>query len=145
MSISSISVLPMVSTVQDPHEVTTLGMIADFIEIRRAAGLSVELTVVESRGAKHDTRSTGRYEAEHEQRKRRDNFEPEVPGRTAGSVLIITINRPAERGQRQSAGAWPCDGLKLDGDAGCRWRAPDRWGAVRSAGMDLEGVRRGEK
>ncbi|MEQ6323409.1 wax ester/triacylglycerol synthase family O-acyltransferase [Mycobacterium canetti] len=43
----NISVLTDGSTVQDPHEVTA-GMIADFIEIRRAAGLSVELTVVES-------------------------------------------------------------------------------------------------
>lgn len=43
----NISVLTDGSTVQDPHEVTA-GMIADFIEIRRAAGLSGELTVVES-------------------------------------------------------------------------------------------------
>ncbi|KAA1251268.1 wax ester/triacylglycerol synthase family O-acyltransferase [Mycobacterium simiae] len=42
----NISVLSDGATVQDPHEVTE-AMIADFIEIRRAAGLSEELTVVE--------------------------------------------------------------------------------------------------
>jgi WS/DGAT/MGAT family acyltransferase len=41
----NISVLADSSTVQDPHEVTE-AMIADFIEIRRAAGLSQELTAV---------------------------------------------------------------------------------------------------
>jgi diacylglycerol O-acyltransferase len=43
----NISVLSDGSTVKDPHEVTD-AMVADFIEIRRAAGLSEELTVVES-------------------------------------------------------------------------------------------------
>ena len=35
------------ATVKDPHEVTE-AMVSDFIEIRRAAGLSEELTVVET-------------------------------------------------------------------------------------------------
>jgi diacylglycerol O-acyltransferase / wax synthase len=43
----NISVLSDGATVKDPHEVTEL-MVADFIEIRRAAGLSEDLTVVES-------------------------------------------------------------------------------------------------
>ena len=43
----NISVLSDGATVKDPHEVTE-AMIADFIEIRRAAGLSEELTVVEA-------------------------------------------------------------------------------------------------
>ncbi|MGO9382976.1 MAG: WS/DGAT/MGAT family O-acyltransferase [Mycobacterium sp.] len=43
----NISVLSDGATVKDPHEVTEL-MVADFIEIRRAAGLSEKLTVVES-------------------------------------------------------------------------------------------------
>lgn len=42
----NISVLADGSTVQDPHEVTD-AMVADFIEIRRAAGISGELTVIE--------------------------------------------------------------------------------------------------
>lgn len=42
----NISVLADGSTVKDPHEVTE-AMVADFIEIRRAAGLSEELTVIE--------------------------------------------------------------------------------------------------
>ncbi|OBK26423.1 diacylglycerol O-acyltransferase [Mycobacterium asiaticum] len=41
----NISVLSDAATLEDPHEVTE-SMIADFIEIRRAAGLSDELTVV---------------------------------------------------------------------------------------------------
>ncbi len=41
----NISVLTDGATVDDPHEVTA-AMIADFVEIRRAAGLSEELTVV---------------------------------------------------------------------------------------------------
>jgi WS/DGAT/MGAT family acyltransferase len=43
----NISVLSDGSTVKDPHEVTE-AMVADFIEIRRATGLSEELTVVET-------------------------------------------------------------------------------------------------
>ncbi|HTX97227.1 MAG TPA: wax ester/triacylglycerol synthase family O-acyltransferase [Mycobacterium sp.] len=43
----NISVLSDGATVKDPHEVTE-AMVADFIEIRRAAGLSEELTVVEA-------------------------------------------------------------------------------------------------
>ena len=43
----NISVLSDGATLTDPHEVTE-AMIAEFIEIRRAAGLSEELTVVES-------------------------------------------------------------------------------------------------
>jgi WS/DGAT/MGAT family acyltransferase len=43
----NISVLADGATVKDPHEVTD-AMLADFIEIRRAAGLSEELTVVET-------------------------------------------------------------------------------------------------
>ena len=43
----NISVLADGATVKDPHEVTE-AMVADFIEIRRAAGLSEELTVVEA-------------------------------------------------------------------------------------------------
>ncbi|HUE35450.1 MAG TPA: wax ester/triacylglycerol synthase family O-acyltransferase [Mycobacterium sp.] len=43
----NISVLADGATVQDPHEVTE-AMVADFIEIRRAAGLSAKLTVVEA-------------------------------------------------------------------------------------------------
>jgi diacylglycerol O-acyltransferase len=43
----NISVLSDGSTVKDPHEVTE-AMVTDFIEIRRAAGLSEELTVVET-------------------------------------------------------------------------------------------------
>ncbi|MCV7123526.1 WS/DGAT/MGAT family O-acyltransferase [Mycobacterium lacus] len=43
----NISVLTDGATVKDPHEVTE-AMLADFIEIRRAAGLSEELTVVET-------------------------------------------------------------------------------------------------
>jgi diacylglycerol O-acyltransferase / wax synthase len=42
----NISVLADGSTVKDPHEVTQ-AMVADFVKIRRAAGLSEELTVVE--------------------------------------------------------------------------------------------------
>ena len=43
----NISVLSDGATLKDPHEVTD-AMVADFIEIRRAAGLSEELTVIES-------------------------------------------------------------------------------------------------
>ncbi len=43
----NISVLSDGATLDDPHEVTE-AMVADFIEIRRAAGLSEELTVVEA-------------------------------------------------------------------------------------------------
>ncbi len=43
----NISVLADGATLDDPHEVTE-AMVADFIEIRRAAGLSEELTVVET-------------------------------------------------------------------------------------------------
>ncbi len=43
----NISVLADGATVKDPHEVTE-AMVADFIEIRRAAGLSEELTRVET-------------------------------------------------------------------------------------------------
>ncbi len=43
----NISVLSDGATLKDPHEVTE-AMVADFIEIRRAAGLSEELTVVEA-------------------------------------------------------------------------------------------------
>ena len=43
----NISVLSDGATVKDPHEVTD-AMVADFIELRRTAGLSEELTVVES-------------------------------------------------------------------------------------------------
>jgi diacylglycerol O-acyltransferase / wax synthase len=43
----NISVLADGATVKDPHEVTE-AMIADFIEIRRTAGLSEELTVIET-------------------------------------------------------------------------------------------------
>jgi WS/DGAT/MGAT family acyltransferase len=43
----NISVLSDGATVKDPHEVTEM-MVSDFIEIRRAAGLSEELTVVEA-------------------------------------------------------------------------------------------------
>ena len=43
----NISVLSDGATVKDPHEVTE-AMVADFIEIRRAAGISEELTVVEA-------------------------------------------------------------------------------------------------
>lgn len=42
----NISVLSDGSTVKDPHEVTE-AMVADFIEIRRAAGISEDLTIVE--------------------------------------------------------------------------------------------------
>jgi diacylglycerol O-acyltransferase len=42
----NISVLADGSTVKDPHEVTE-AMVADFVKIRQAAGLSEELTVVE--------------------------------------------------------------------------------------------------
>ncbi|MDT5137432.1 MAG: diacylglycerol O-acyltransferase / wax synthase [Mycobacterium sp.] len=42
----NISVLSDGATLKDPHEVTE-GMIAEFIEIRRAAGLSEDLTVIE--------------------------------------------------------------------------------------------------
>jgi diacylglycerol O-acyltransferase / wax synthase len=42
-----ISALSDGATVKDPHEVTE-AMIADFIELRRAAGLSEELTVIET-------------------------------------------------------------------------------------------------
>jgi diacylglycerol O-acyltransferase / wax synthase len=42
----NISVLADGATLKDPHEVTE-AMVADFVEIRRAAGLSEELTVVE--------------------------------------------------------------------------------------------------
>ena len=43
----NISVLSDGATLKDPHEVTD-AMVADFIEIRRAAGLSDELTVIET-------------------------------------------------------------------------------------------------
>jgi diacylglycerol O-acyltransferase len=43
----NISVLAHGATVKDPHEVTE-AMVADFIEICGAAGLSEELTVVET-------------------------------------------------------------------------------------------------
>jgi hypothetical protein len=43
----NISVLADGATVNDPHEVTE-AMVADFIEIRRAAGLSEKLTTVET-------------------------------------------------------------------------------------------------
>ncbi|QUR65973.1 WS/DGAT/MGAT family O-acyltransferase [Mycobacterium spongiae] len=43
----NISVLVDGSTVKDPHEVTE-AMLADFIKIRRAAGLSEELTVIDT-------------------------------------------------------------------------------------------------
>lgn len=43
----NISVLADAATVNDPHEVTE-AMVADFIEIRRAAGLSEKLTTVET-------------------------------------------------------------------------------------------------
>jgi diacylglycerol O-acyltransferase len=43
----NISVLTDGATLKDPHEVTE-AMVADFIEIRRAAGLSEDLTVVEA-------------------------------------------------------------------------------------------------
>jgi diacylglycerol O-acyltransferase / wax synthase len=43
----NISVLADGATLDDPHEVTE-AMVADFIEIRRAAGLSEELTVIET-------------------------------------------------------------------------------------------------
>lgn len=43
----NISVLSDGKTVDDPHELTA-AMVEDFIEIRRAAGLSAELTVVET-------------------------------------------------------------------------------------------------
>jgi len=43
----NISVLSDGATVKDPHEVTE-AMITDFIEIRRAAGLSENLTVIET-------------------------------------------------------------------------------------------------
>ncbi|OCB18364.1 diacylglycerol O-acyltransferase [Mycobacterium malmoense] len=43
----NISVLSDGATLKDPHEVTE-AMVADFIEIRRAAGLSEDLTVVEA-------------------------------------------------------------------------------------------------
>jgi diacylglycerol O-acyltransferase len=43
----NISVLSDGATLKDPHEVTE-AMVADFIEIRRAAGLSEELTVIEA-------------------------------------------------------------------------------------------------
>jgi hypothetical protein len=43
----NISVLSDGATVKDPHEVTD-AMVADFIELRRAAGISEELTVVEA-------------------------------------------------------------------------------------------------
>ena len=42
----NISVLSDGATLDDPHEVTD-AMMDEFIEIRRAAGLSEELTVVE--------------------------------------------------------------------------------------------------
>ncbi|MBX9979559.1 MAG: WS/DGAT domain-containing protein, partial [Mycobacterium gordonae] len=42
----NISVLTDGATLDDPHEVTE-AMIAEFVEIRRAAGLSENLTVVE--------------------------------------------------------------------------------------------------
>ncbi|OBG92912.1 diacylglycerol O-acyltransferase [Mycobacterium sp. E3251] len=43
----NISVLSDGATLKDPHEVTE-AMVADFIEIRRAAGLSEDLTVIEA-------------------------------------------------------------------------------------------------
>ena len=43
----NISVLTDTATVDDPHEMTT-AMVDEFIEIRRAAGLSEQLTVVET-------------------------------------------------------------------------------------------------
>jgi diacylglycerol O-acyltransferase / wax synthase len=43
----NISVLSDGATVKDPHEVTE-AMVADFIELRRSAGLSEELTVIET-------------------------------------------------------------------------------------------------
>ncbi|MCV7378279.1 diacylglycerol O-acyltransferase [Mycobacterium alsense] len=43
----NISVLTDGATVKDPHEVTE-AMVSDFVEIRRAAGLSEELTVVDT-------------------------------------------------------------------------------------------------
>jgi hypothetical protein len=43
----NVSVLSDGATLDDPHEVTD-AVIDDFIEIRRAAGLSEKLTVVES-------------------------------------------------------------------------------------------------
>lgn len=43
----NISVLTDGATLKDPHEVTE-AMVADFVEIRRSAGLSEELTVVEA-------------------------------------------------------------------------------------------------
>jgi diacylglycerol O-acyltransferase / wax synthase len=43
----NISVVSDGSTVRDPHEVTD-AMVADFIEIRRAAGISEDLTVIET-------------------------------------------------------------------------------------------------
>jgi hypothetical protein len=43
----NVSVLTDGATVDDPHEVTE-AVIDDFVEIRRAAGLSEKLTVVES-------------------------------------------------------------------------------------------------
>jgi diacylglycerol O-acyltransferase len=43
----NISVLSDGATVKDPHEVTD-AMVADFIELRRAAGISEELTIIEA-------------------------------------------------------------------------------------------------
>jgi hypothetical protein len=43
----NISVLSDGATVQDPHEVTE-AMVSDFIGIRRAAGLSEDLTAIET-------------------------------------------------------------------------------------------------
>jgi diacylglycerol O-acyltransferase / wax synthase len=43
----NVSVLADGATVKDPHEVTE-AVVADFIEIRRAAGLSEKLTVIEA-------------------------------------------------------------------------------------------------
>ncbi len=43
----NISVLTDGATVEDPHEVTE-AMMADFVEIRRAAVFSAELTVIEA-------------------------------------------------------------------------------------------------
>ena len=43
----NVSVLSDGATVDDPHEVTD-AIIDDFVEIRRAAGLSEKLTVIES-------------------------------------------------------------------------------------------------
>ena len=48
----NISVLSDGATLEDPHELTD-AMIDAFIEIRRAAGLSEELTVVEQRAMAH--------------------------------------------------------------------------------------------